>query len=192
MNLQMNFVACHQLHQPKSSQSNSKSWQGPTQGHSYVYEILPLWYCTLLITTAPSKAAGISHCTHARQVSHVVLKLSTLVWELGSRAGLQSPHPCTSQGAKWESGALCRLKCLFAWTSATFNSNVFPCSRVFFLFWPSTLTQREEKQSLKFIVKPLCFVPLSWLIPRMKEHISSQAKNTFGKKRKWKISKGLF
>lgn len=54
------------------------------------------------------------------------------------------------------------------------------------------LVQREEKESLKFTVKPLCFMPLSQLTLRMKEHISNQAKNTFGKKGRWKISESLF
>lgn len=143
---------------------------------------MPLWYCILLITTAPLKAAGILHCTQARQVLDVVLKLSTLVWELHIHVhlGMQKESQELSAGP-----SACLHEPVAHLTQMPFRVQGFFALTV-------TFVQRDEKQSLKFIVKPLCFMPLSWFVLRMKERISNQAKNTFGKKGRWKISKSLF
>lgn len=119
----------------------------------------------------------------------VVWEGSTLSWELVSRAGLRPQVPHESQDANGEPGALCRHRCFLPEGVAS-DSNAFYVHGFFAL--TIILVQREEKESLKFTVKPLCFMPLSQLILRMKERISSQAKNTFGKKGRWKFQRVYF
>lgn len=116
INLQINLIACYQLHKPKSTLSNSKRRQWPTHGHSsaLLYAILSLWYYALLITTAPLRAAGILHCTHAKQIFQCCLRGVYT----GMGAGQPGRAPPSSSiwisGCKWEPGALCRHRCLSA------------------------------------------------------------------------------
>lgn len=104
----------------------------------------------------------------------------------GNRIWPQAPQE--SQETNGEAGAPCR--CLAARRSGILHSNAFHDHGFFAL--TIILVQREEKESLKFTVKPLCFMPLIWLVLKMRQHLSSRAKYTFGKKGRWNISRSLF
>lgn len=188
INLQINFTACYELHKPKPTQSNSRSWQGPTQelrsvlqNTTFMVLYLANDYCTFKSSrnfTLHTCKAGFWCCLKA---------IYTAMGAGQQGRALASTPMCISESSQE----------LSAGTSACLHEPVahltqMPFHVQGFFALTITLVQREEKQSLKFIVKPLCFMPPSWLILRMKERISSQAKNTFGKKGRWKISKSLF
>lgn len=168
INLQINLIACYQLHKPKSTLSNSKRWQWPTHGHSYALlcAILSFWYYALLITTAPLRAAGILHCTRAKQIFRCCLRGVYTGMGAGQPGRAPSSTSIWISGYKWEPGALCRHRYLSA-RSAISYSNAFCihkcvsflftsvwvfCCLFFFFLWAWYLCKEKKKNAWNLLL----------------------------------------
>lgn len=159
INLQINLLACYQLWKPKSVQPKSKRWQRPRRVRNYVVLYMIVWHHTPLIITAPLRAAGILHCTRAKQISQCCLREAYVGTGAGEPGRAPTSSPYESQDANRSQG-------LFAGTgvclheevaSSTQMPSVFAGLVLWFVFPLSIiLMQREENEILKCTLSTAC------------------------------------